>query len=52
VDDAREAIDKSLGADAAGSLLAEAADFFAEISGANASEELLDAIFDTFCIGK
>ena len=50
--DAREAMDFSRGADAAGSLLAEAAEFLAEPSGADASEELLDAIFGNFCVGK
>ena len=52
MEDAREAIDMSRGADVAGSLLAEAAEFLAEPYGADASEELLDAIFSTFCIGK
>ncbi|MCL2684198.1 MAG: tRNA uridine-5-carboxymethylaminomethyl(34) synthesis GTPase MnmE, partial [Synergistaceae bacterium] len=52
MEDAREAIDQSRGADVVGSLLAEAAEFFAEPGGANASGELLDAVFGTFCVGK
>jgi tRNA modification GTPase len=40
------------GADAAGSLLSEAAAAISEQIGADASEELLDEIFSTFCVGK
>jgi tRNA modification GTPase len=52
INDAREALDMSRGADVAGSLLAEAAEHLAGPGGADASEELLDAIFGTFCVGK
>jgi tRNA modification GTPase len=51
VDDAHAALG-SRGADVAGSLLAEAAELLASILGADASEELLDAIFSSFCVGK
>jgi tRNA modification GTPase len=50
--DAVIAIDESYGADVAGSLLSEAAEYIASVLGADASEELLDAIFSTFCVGK
>ena len=52
IEGARDAMDMSRGADAAGSLLAEAAEFLAGPSGADASEELQDAIFGAFCVGK
>jgi tRNA modification GTPase len=52
MEDARGATDMSRGADLVGSLLTEAAEFLAEPGGATASEELLDAIFGTFCVGK
>ncbi|MDR3076625.1 MAG: tRNA uridine-5-carboxymethylaminomethyl(34) synthesis GTPase MnmE [Synergistaceae bacterium] len=52
MEDAREAIGMSRGADVAGSLLGEAAEHIAFPLGADASEKLLDAIFSTFCVGK
>jgi tRNA modification GTPase len=52
LEEARNAIALPCRADAAGSLLAEAAELMASPLGADASEELLDAIFSAFCIGK
>ena len=40
------------GVDVAGSLLAEASEHLVSILGADATEELLDKIFSTFCVGK
>jgi tRNA modification GTPase len=52
LEEARDAIGMSYRADVAGSLLAEAAECLSSPLGSDASEELLDAIFSTFCIGK
>ena len=50
--EAARALEECRGADIAGSLLSEAAEHIASPLGEDASEELLDAIFGTFCIGK
>lgn len=42
----------ALGVDLVGSLLAEAASHLGTLLGRGAGEELLDAIFSTFCVGK
>ena len=52
MEEAARALDEYRGADIAGSLLSEAAEHIAALLGADASEELLDAIFGSFCIGK
>jgi tRNA modification GTPase len=52
MEEAARALDECRGADIAGSLLSEAAELIASLLGEDASEELLDAIFGTFCIGK
>ncbi|MDR1581295.1 MAG: tRNA uridine-5-carboxymethylaminomethyl(34) synthesis GTPase MnmE [Synergistaceae bacterium] len=52
MEEAARALDEYRGADIAGSLLSEAAELIASLLGEDASEELLDAIFGTFCIGK
>ena len=51
-DDAISALEYSGYLDATGSLLAEASEYLASPLGGDASEELLDAIFSTFCVGK
>ncbi|GHV27980.1 tRNA modification GTPase MnmE [Synergistales bacterium] len=51
IDEAGRAL-YAAGADAAGSLLSEAAAAISEQLGVDASEELLDEIFSTFCVGK
>ncbi|MDR1943722.1 MAG: tRNA uridine-5-carboxymethylaminomethyl(34) synthesis GTPase MnmE [Synergistaceae bacterium] len=52
MDCAGEALKRSAAVDAAGALLAEAADIIARLLGEDATEDLLDAIFSTFCVGK
>jgi tRNA modification GTPase len=52
VDEARGAMKKSAGVDVAGSLLAEASEIISKQLGADATEELLNRIFSTFCVGK
>ncbi|MDR0764804.1 MAG: tRNA uridine-5-carboxymethylaminomethyl(34) synthesis GTPase MnmE [Synergistaceae bacterium] len=52
VEEAARALDECRGADIAGSLLSEAAELIASLLGGDASEELLDAIFGSFCVGK
>jgi tRNA modification GTPase len=52
VEEAGEALNRSAGVDVAGSLLAEASEIISSQLGVNATEELLDAIFSTFCVGK
>ena len=52
MEEAARALGERRGADIAGSLLSEAAELIASLLGEDASEELLDAIFGTFCIGK
>ncbi|MDR1133268.1 MAG: tRNA uridine-5-carboxymethylaminomethyl(34) synthesis GTPase MnmE [Synergistaceae bacterium] len=51
-EEAARALEEYRGADIAGSLLSEAAEHIASLLGEDASEELLDAIFGSFCIGK
>jgi tRNA modification GTPase len=52
MEEAVRALEEYRGADIAGSLLSEAAEHIASLLGEDASEELLDAIFGSFCIGK
>jgi tRNA modification GTPase len=52
MEEAARALAEYRGADIAGSLLSEAAEHIAALLGDDASEELLDAIFSSFCIGK
>jgi tRNA modification GTPase len=52
MEEAARALDECRGADIAGSLLSEAAELIASLLGEDASEELLDAIFGAFCVGK
>ncbi|MDR3280709.1 MAG: tRNA uridine-5-carboxymethylaminomethyl(34) synthesis GTPase MnmE [Synergistaceae bacterium] len=52
VSDASSALEHACGVDVAGSLLAEAAEYIASPLGRDASEELLDEIFSSFCVGK
>ncbi|MDR3321457.1 MAG: 50S ribosome-binding GTPase, partial [Synergistaceae bacterium] len=51
-DDALEAMKKSAGVDVAGSFLAEASEIISRQLGADATEDLLNRIFSTFCVGK
>jgi tRNA modification GTPase len=50
--DAACALELSYGVDVTGSLLSEAAEHIASPLGRDASEELLDEIFSSFCVGK
>lgn len=52
MEEAETAIREDIGVDVAGSLLAEASSYLAAPLGADATEELLDTIFSTFCVGK
>ena len=52
MDEAMYALDEEALPDAAGSLLAEAAIYLASPLGADASEELIDSVFSSFCVGK
>lgn len=52
MDEARNALSEAVGVDVAGSLLAESAAYMGSLLGLDASEELLDTIFSTFCVGK
>jgi tRNA modification GTPase len=52
MNDAISALELSHCLDVVGSLLAEAAERLSSILGGDATEELLDAIFSTFCVGK
>jgi tRNA modification GTPase len=52
MDEARDALYRSAGVDVAGSLLAEASETISSQLGVNATEELMNAIFSTFCVGK
>jgi tRNA modification GTPase len=52
ISDAKTAVMRGTGVDVAGSLLAEASVALSEVLGADATEELLDAIFSNFCVGK
>ena len=52
IGEAKETMKRSSGADVAGSLLAEASEAVASLLGRDATEELLDAIFSNFCVGK
>jgi tRNA modification GTPase len=50
--EAKAAIGRACGIDAVGSILAEASAAIAALLGLDATEELLDAIFSKFCVGK
>lgn len=52
MDEALHALEEEELPDAAGSLLAEAAMYLASPLGADASEELIDTVFSSFCVGK
>ena len=52
MDEALRALCEEALSDAAGSLLAEAAVYLAAPLGADASEELIDRVFSSFCVGK
>jgi tRNA modification GTPase len=52
IGEAKTAARGGAGVDVVGSLLAEASVALSEVLGADATEELLDAIFSKFCVGK
>ena len=52
LDEAKEAIEMDVTLDAVTVLIQNALDILAELTGENASEEVINMVFSKFCLGK